>query len=319
MYMDNLFGSFNSKDPIYKAGFKNEGGESNINNSENKNKNEKKHSKNLKIILAILVFAVIAFNCLYSQSVGTTVVLVNFGGSVAGHSEEAGFHFKLPWQVTISYDTRNNLINMYGNADYAYDGGSAQGSSVTINDSSGAKAAIDIQVNYSLDPSTAEYLYSEYGSQTTFTQNYISQDVRSVAREQAGKFDTITLLTDRAQYTKAITEALTKKWKEIGLTVEQVTVQDIAYPESITDAYARAQEAEVEKQTKINEQESAKIEAETKVMQAEKEAEANRKLSESLTSEVLTKQYYDTLRSLGKDGNIVITDGNSTPVVNVGK
>lgn len=261
----------------------------------------------------------ILLSSIYTQDVGETVVLRNLGGSVAGHSEDAGFHFKAPWQDTIKYDTRNNLINMYGDTEYSYDGGSAQGSKVTINDASGAKANIDIQVNYSLDPSTAEYLYSEYGTQTVFTQNYVSQDVRSVAREQAGKFDTITLLTDRAQYTKAITDALTAKWDKIGLTVEQVTVQDISYPKSITDAYARSQEAEVEKQTAINEKETAAVKADTKVMEAEKEAEANRKLAESLTPEVLTKQYYDTLSELGKNGNVVVTDGRSTPIVNVGK
>lgn len=266
-----------------------------------------------------IAFVIIGMSCLYTQDVGETVVLRNLGGSVAGHSEEAGFHFKAPWQDTIAYDTRNNLINMYGDTEYSYDGGSAQGSKVTINDASGAKANVDIQVNYSLDPSTAEYLYSEYGTQTVFTQNYVSQDVRSVAREQAGKFDTITLLTDRAQYTKAITEALTVKWEKIGLTVEQVTVQDISYPKSITDAYARSQEAEVEKQTAINEQETAKVKAETKVMEAEKSAEANRKLSESLTENVLREHYIDALKSIGKDGNLVVVPQGSTPMVNTGK
>lgn len=268
------------------------------------------------LIIVALGIILIGASCVYTQDVGETVVLRNFGGSVAGHSEEAGFHFKAPWQDTIAYDTRNNLINMYGDTEYSYDGGSAQGSKVTINDASGAKANIDIQVNYSLDPSTAEYLYSEYGTQTVFTQNYVSQDVRSVAREQAGKFDTITLLTDRAQYTKAITDALTSKWEKIGLTVEQVTVQDISYPKSITDAYARSQEAEVEKQTKLNEQESAKIAADTKVMEAEKTAEANRKLAESLTPEILTDKYYDTLKSIGKDGNLVVVPSDSQPIVN---
>ena len=276
---------------------------------------------NPMIGLAVVAFGIIVIGtqCIYTQDVGETVVLRNLGGSVAGHSEEAGFHFKAPWQSTIAYDTRNNLINMYGDTEYTYDGGSAQGSKVTINDASGAKANVDIQVNYSLDPSTAEYLYSEYGTQTVFTQNYVSQDVRSVAREQAGKFDTITLLTDRAQYTKAITEALTVKWEKIGLTVEQVTVQDISYPKSITDAYARSQEAEVEKQTAINEKETAEVKADTKVMEAEKEAEANRVLTESLTDEVLQQRYIDALKSIGKDGNLVVVPSGSTPVVNVAK
>lgn len=268
--------------------------------------------------LAVLAIGLvlILLSSIYTQDVGETVVLRNLGGSVAGHSEDAGFHFKAPWQDTIKYDTRNNLINMYGDTEYSYDGGSAQGSKVTINDASGAKANIDIQVNYSLDPSTAEYLYSEYGTQTVFTQNYVSQDVRSVAREQAGKFDTITLLTDRAQYTKAITDALTAKWDKIGLTVEQVTVQDISYPKSITDAYARSQEAEVEKQTALNNKEVAQVEAETKVVEAEGEKKANEILSQSLTTEVLQQQYINALDKAAHNGSLIVVPSDSMPIVN---
>ena len=136
--------------------------------------------------------------CLYSLDVGEVAVIRNMGGSVAGHAENAGFHAKAPWQSVIKYDTRNNLINFFKDTDYKYDGGSAEGKEITVNDRSGASANIDIQVNYSLEPSAAEMLYSEYGKQTTFTQNYIGNDLRSVARETSGKFDTITMLTDRA-------------------------------------------------------------------------------------------------------------------------
>lgn len=268
-------------------------------------------------IVTILAAIIFVFTCVYPQDIGETVVLVNWGGSIAGHSEEAGFHVKAPWTKAITYDTRNNLINMYGDTEYAYDGGSAQGSKVTINDASGAKANVDIQVNYSLDPSTAEYLYSEYGTQTVFTQNYVSQDVRSVAREQAGKFDTITLLTDRAQYTNAIEEALTAKWKKIGLTVEQVTVQDISYPKSITDAYAKAQEAEVEKQTAMNKQEVARVEAETKAVKAEGEKKANEILSQSLTNEVLQQQYINALNEAANQGSLIVVPSDSMPMIGV--
>lgn len=159
--------------------------------------------------------------CLYSLDVGEVAVIRNMGGSVAGHAENASFHAKAPWQSVIKYDTRNNLINFFKDTDYKYDGGSAEGKEITVNDRSGASANIDIQVNYSLEPSAAEMLYSEYGKQTTFTQNYIGNDLRSVARETSGKFDTITMLTDRGKYTKAVQDALTSKWKSIGLTVDR--------------------------------------------------------------------------------------------------
>ena len=175
--------------------------------------------------------------CLYSVDVGEVAVIRNMGGSLAGHSEDAGFHWKTPWQSVIKYDTRNNLINFYKDTDYKYDGGSAVGKQVTVNDRSGASADIDIQVNYSLDPSAAEYLYSEYGKQQTFTQNYISNDLRSVAREQSGRFDTLTMLTNRGEYTKAVQDVLAAKWRKIGLTVEQVSVQDVRYGEAITKKY----------------------------------------------------------------------------------
>lgn len=270
-------------------------------------------------IVTVIVAIIFVFTCVYPQDIGETVVLVNWGGSIAGHSEEAGFHVKAPWTKAITYDTRNNLINMYGDTEYTYNGGSAQGSKVTINDASGAKANVDIQVNYSLDPSTAEYLYSEYGTQTVFTQNYVSQDVRSVAREQAGKFDTITLLTDRAQYTNAIEKALSEKWKKIGLTVEQVTVQDISYPKSITDAYAKAQEAEVEKQTALNKQEVARVEAETKAVKAEGEKKANDILSQSLTNEVLQQQYINALNEAANKGSLIVVPSDSMPMINIAK
>ena len=248
--------------------------------------------------------------CLYSLDVGEVAVIRNMGGSVAGHAENAGFHAKAPWQSVIKYDTRNNLINFFKDTDYKYDGGSAEGKEVTVNDRSGASANIDIQVNYSLDPSAAEMLYSEYGKQTTFTQNYIGNDLRSVARETSGKFDTITMLTDRGKYTKAVQDALTSKWKSIGLTVEQVSVQDIRYPKSITDSYAQAQAAEVSKQKAKNEQETAKVEAETKHIKAQGEADANKVLNDSLTDNVLRQHYIDALKNA--DQLIVTPEGSKT-------
>lgn len=258
---------------------------------------------------------IVAAACFYSQDVGDTVVIRNLGGSLAGQTTEAGFHGKLPWQDVISYDTRNNLVNFYGSAEYCYDGGSAGGPSVTVNDRSGATADIDIQVNYSLDPTAATYLYSEYGTQESFTKNYVANDLRSVAREVSGQFDTITMLTDRSQYTRAVQERLAEKWEPIGLTVEQVSVQDVRYPDSITSKYAEAQAAEVARQQAENEQETAKVEAETKKVVAQGEADANAILTQSLTPEVIQQRYIDALKEIGQSGNLVVVPEGSVPVI----
>ena len=244
---------------------------------------------------------VVATSCFYSQDVGDTVVIRN------------------PWQDVISYDTRNNLVNFYGDAEYSYDGGSAGGPDVSVNDRSGATADIDIQVNYSLDPTAATFLYSEYGTQENFTKNYVTNDLRSVAREVSGQFDTITMLTDRSRYTQAVQEKLSEKWEPIGLTVEQVSVQDVRYPDSITSKYAEAQAAEVARQQAENEQETAKVEAETKKVVAQGEADANAILTQSLTPEVIQQRYIDALKEIGQSGNLVVVPEGSTPVVSASK
>lgn len=272
------------------------------------------------VAVVCLAFAIgfIGGSCIYTQDTGEVCVIRNLGGSLAGSTSEAGFHVKMPWQDVVTYDVRNNLINFFGDTDYKVDGGSYEGKQVSINDKSGASANIDIQVNYSLNPDSALNLYSEYGTQESFVEKYISNDVRAVTREVSGKFDTVTMLTDRSQFTKAVQDALTKKWNKIGLTVEQVSVQDVRYPKSITDSYSQAQAAEVAKQKAQNEQETAKVQAETKKIEAQGEADANAVLAQSLNDQVLQQHYIDALKDVGKEGNLVVVPNGSTPMINTG-
>ena len=255
---------------------------------------------------------VAATSCVYSLDVGEVAVVRNLGGSVSGSQSEAGFHAKAPWQSAVKYDTRNNLINFYGDADYETTGGSEVGKQVSINDKSGAGANIDIQVNYSLRPDAAVSLYRDYGSQENFVSKYISNDLRSVTREIAGKYDTITMLTDRGSFTRGVQKALSQKWKGMGLTVEQVSVQDVRYGEAITKKYTEAQAAEIDKQKALNEQQVAKTEAETKKIKAQGEADANAVLNESLTDNVLKQHYIDALSNA--DQLVVVPDGADTLV-----
>lgn len=266
--------------------------------------------------LALLTFILFG---IYTQDAGEVVVIRNLGGDLAGYTDDAGFHLKAPWQKAIRYDVRNNLVNLYRDAEYTYDGGAAEGSCVTVNDKGGASADIDLQVVYSLDADAAMQLYTDYGTQKHFTETVIQNDVRATAREVAGKYDTMTMLTNRGEFTKGLRDALSSKWEGLGLDVEQVSVQDVRYPKTITSKYAEAQAAEVAKAQALNEQETAKVQAETKRIEAEGEAAANKVLSESLTPEVVQQHYIDALISIGKNGNLVVVPEGSQPIVQTTK
>ena len=257
---------------------------------------------------------------IYTQSVGEVVVLKNWGGSIAGSDSTAGFGIKMPWQKTMKYDIRNNVLSFMGNEEEdQFEGGSANGSAVTINDAGGASATIDIQVNYSLDPSAAEDLYTNYGSQENFVKSICAVDIRAVPREVSGQFDTISILTARGDFTKAVEDALRAKWEPYGLIVEQVSIQNVVYPQSIVDKYAEAQAAEIARATAENNQEVAQVEAETKVIEAEGEAKANAILSASLTDQIIQQRYIDALISIGANGNLVVVPEGSDPIVSAMK
>lgn len=267
------------------------------------------------VVLAVLLCIP---GCIYAQDVGDVVVLKNWGGSLAGTSTEPGFHFKTPIQDTIRYDIRNNVLSFMGASEEdQFEGGSANGSAVTINDKGGATATIDIQVNYSLDPSVAEQLYEDYGTQENFVKSICAVDIRAIPREVSGQFDTISILTTRGDFTAAVQEALANKWEKYGLVVEQVSIQNVVYPDSIVQAYASAQSAEIAKAEALNKQETAKVEADTKVIQAQKTAEANKILNDSLTDKVLQQKYIDALTSIGANGNLVIVPSDGNTMVNI--
>jgi len=262
----------------------------------------------LFVISAILIGA----ECIYTQDVGEAVVLRNFGGSLAGYTTEAGIKFKAPWQDALDWDIRNRLINFYRDADYAYDNGSYNGATVTINDSSGTKADCDVQVIYSINPDAVEKLYADYGTQEAYVASYVSNDVRQTTRDCAGQFSTIQLLTDKESFAKSIQDTLSQRWADSGVVVESVSVQDIRYDQSITDAYAQAQAAQVEQQRAQNEQSTAKIEAETKKIEAQGTADSNKILAESLTDEVLKQHFIDAINN--SDTVYVVPEG-SQPII----
>lgn len=274
-------------------------------------------SSGIGSFVSLVLSVCIVLGCsIYTQDAGEVVVLRNYGGSLAGTSSEAGLHVKMPWQDAIKYDVRNNVVSFVGDGAEDYVGGSANGPQVSVNDSGGAVANLDIQVNYSLNSDYAQSLYENYGSQENFVKNVVAVDVRSIPREIAGQFDTITLLTNRGEYTAAVQEALANKWKDLGLNVEQVSIQEVRYSDAIVNKYAEAQAAEIAKAQALNEQETAKVQAETKVIEAQGQADANAILTQSLTPEVLQQKYIDALNNIGANGNLVVVPENSQPIVN---
>ena len=267
----------------------------------------------VKIIPIVALIVFLGLFCVYAQDVGEVCILRNWGGQLAGTTEEAGFHLKAPWQTVIRYDIRNNIVNLYRDSEYDYDNGTATGAEVTVYDKSGAQANVDVQVIYSLDADAAIDLYTDYQKQENFVQIVAVNNVRDAARNCSGKFTTLEMLTNRENYAQSIFDKLAPEWSDLGLHVTEVNVQDIRYSSEIVEAYNAAQKTEISKQNAINEQEAEKVKIESQILKAQGEAEANTIRSQSLTPEILQQEYIEAL----KNGKViyVVPEGGSTVVI----
>ena len=107
-------------------------------------------------------------------------------------------------------------------------------------------------------------------------------------------------------------------WSADWLHREAVALQEIRYGEQVTNAYAAAQEAQINVETEQAKLEAAKVSAQQKVVQAQAEADANEILAKSLTSAILQQRYLDTLAKLAEAGNLVVVPEGFNGLVNVG-
>ncbi|CAN5370208.1 hypothetical protein BH10ACT7_BH10ACT7_21880 [soil metagenome] len=272
--------------------------------------------------LFVLGALLIVFSSFFRQDVGQANVLRDWTGNIVGYETASGLHPKAPWVDVVTFDVRNQravFVTEQQSGEGDNIGGAPDGPQITVQDAEGVTANIDIAIRYSLKPDSVIDIYSQYYNEENLRTRLIFNDIRSVVRSVPGKFSTIDMLTDRNAVQQAILTALEKRWDDDGIIVEDVALQEIRYGESVTNAYAAAQEAQINVQTEQAKLEASKVSAQQKVGQAQAEADANAILNASLTDAILQQRYLDTLKELAAAGNLVVVPEGFNGLVNVSR
>lgn len=278
-------------------------------------------NRDARVIASIVAFValvigviVLVFSSYYQQAPGETNVVVNFDKSVAGENAKPGSAWKAPWQDLATFDIKNQQVVYSGSGANQSDnnGGTAQGPHITVQDGDGVSSDVDIAVRYSINPESVIPIYNKYLSQENFRQRLIDQDIRAVVRSTANNYSTIELLTKRREYENGILKALKARWADDGILVESIALQEITPPDNVKNAYAAAQEAQVQVTKAQAELEKQKVEAQQTVQSAQAQADANDILNaHPLNSQSLTQKY---IEQLGKGTTYVVPQG-STPFI----
>lgn len=254
------------------------------------------------LLAIVLGFGAFFWSATYKQDEGESNVLRSFTGKVTEVDSTPGLSMKAPWVKAIPFDVRNNQINY---------------EQLTFSDKNGTSGTIDLSLTYSLNPDSVDSIYKEYKKQEKFEAELVAKDVAAVLRSVTPKFSNVEMMTKPTEVSAAMLAGLEQRWSDWGVTGVQVVLGKPGYPDTITE---RLENLTAE-QTRAEEAKAATVTAEEKAKQklveAKAESDANKLLEKSLTNRVLEQRRIDMLKSVGEKGNLIITDGEAQPLLNV--
>lgn len=265
-------------------------------------------NKLLKLIgagLAGLGIIILATQTFYAQDPGEAKVLRSVTGAVVGSDTTQGFSTKAPWVAAINFDIRNQTASFIGNGSDDYQGGRPDGAQITSADKQGGRVDMDVTVTYSIAEAKVIDIYNAYQSEANFKDRMIERDVRAVARIAPAKYSAAELNAKRAEITADIEKALSERWADKGVSVEAVALQEFRFDEATTAKLTESLNSETQKTIAKNNLIIAETDAQQKIVIAEAEAKANDLLAKSLSPEVLTQRYYDSLVLISENGGMM--------------
>ena len=256
------------------------------------------------IIAIALVVAIIGgiFVCMSMTKVGQGEVGVVWTAA-HGVQEEVlspGMHFVHPLAKVKDYPVAQQQLvlsnnpedyNTSNHADWHVDA-PADGGMVKMN----------MTINYNFLADKVVDLYTKFNGMDgeTIVENMVQNSIIAYIKEVTPQFTVMDIYSaKRAEVSKAITEYLnTKLVKEYGINISSALIIDVQLDEALQQkvqakeqAKQDAEKAELDKQTAIAQAETDKVKAEAEaavmIEKARGEAEANRLVSQSITSELI--------------------------------
>ena len=243
----------------------------------------------LTVIIILVLLALLIMSCITTIPTGHTGVVTTFG-SVEDYTYDSGVHFKLPWQKVVMMDNRIQKQTV----DLACFSSDIQEVSMTYT------------VNYQINKANAQNIYKSIG--INYYDTVIIPCITESTKVVTARYSAEELVGERTALANAIEELLSKRLAEFNVELVSASIENMTFTDAFTNAVEEKQVAQQNKLRAQTEAERMKIEAEAEaemkrieakgeadaqLIKAEAEAEANRKISESLTADVLRNKFLE--------------------------
>ena len=226
-----------------------------------------------RLILVLLILALLS-SFFVLVSAGQRGVLMQFGRVQPGVLDE-GIHFIVPIVNTVqllSVRVQNKEI-------------SAEASSKDLQD-----VYADVALNWHILPAEAPLIFQQVGDEAAIVQRIIAPAVEEVLKAVMALYTAEEIITRRGEVKAAIDDFLKTRLLHYHIGVDDLSLVHIHFSDRFSDAVEAKQVAEQEAKQAGFMVLKAQREAEVKVNLARGEAEAQRLIRETLSSEFIRKQ-----------------------------
>lgn len=252
---------------------------------------------------------------------GNVAVVTHFG-KIKEETLDSGFHFKSYFDTLNPMSTRTQTRTV----------------ELSAFSSDIQQVSAKVTIHYNVDKATAATLFREVGKD--YSNTLLPPRVQENTKIVFARYTAEELVQHRDELSSGIIELMREDLAPYGINVSTVAIEDIDFTDAFTNAVEAKQVATQERLTAQTQQERltmeaeaaaqretikaqadaevAKIEADAEAyaikMKAEAEAEANKKLSESITTELID---YNKIQQWDGVMPKFMGGANTTPVLDM--
>ena len=230
------------------------------------------------MFLGVFGLLIIIFGCFTTIGANTVGIMFNpFNGGIQDEVLTEGFKTKTPFDRVYKISTEVQEFDF-------------KDMSVQTNDSQWVNSIIQIQAR--IDREKAFEYFKKYGGKNlSDIQSILSNTTQKQLEKITTQYNIMEVLGEKRDeiVNKTLEEVKAELLKD-GILVERIVLVDTDAGEAIEKAIEKEASAKKEAETAKYLKEKAELEGQAKVIEAQKEKEANELKQKSLTNEILTEK-----------------------------
>lgn len=229
-------------------------------------------------LLGLLWLLIIFFGCFTIIGANTVGIMYNpFKNGIQNEVLAEGFKSKSPFDKVYKISTEVQEFTF-------------KDLSVQTNDSQWVNTIIQVQVRIDREK-VFEYFKKYGGKNLNNIQNILSNTTQKQLEKISIQYNIMEILGEkRDEIVTKTSEELRKELLNDGILIERIVLVDTDAGDAIENAIAKEASAKKEAETAKYQKEKAQLEGEAKVIEAQKEKEANELKQKTLTNQILTEK-----------------------------